>query len=265
MKKISLILLSAIAVIALAACQQDKATVKEDYVPGDPWKLVWSDEFNGTNLDTSKWNFEKIYVNRELQHYTETNAFVSNGHLVVLTTRVSDLFFSSRLTTENKFSCTYGKIVARIRVPHGTGMWPAFWMLGTNRPSANWPQCGEIDIMEVKGGDEGDFIVMGTAHWHADGRHVYYGGSELLETPLYQNFHNYELEWDDQAMRFKIDGKEYHKVMIDTDNMAAFHKPFYIILNVAVGGMFARIYSPGGVLADFPQTMTVDWVRVYQK
>lgn len=269
MLKKSLILIP-ILLLAFSSCdeppvKQEAACSPSDYDPGKVWTLVWSDEFNGTEIDTNKWSFEKISINMEQQVYTETNAFISNGNLVILATRIGNIFLSSRLNTLNKFSVQYGKVVARIRVPFGTGMWPAFWMLGTNLSSVNWPQCGEIDIMEEKGGGEGDRIVYGTCHWYGDGQHLQYGGTQIVDEPLSKDFHTYEVEWDDSYIRWKIDNDEYCYADIRPESMEAFHHPFYIILNVAVGGMFSRIYTPSGIKAPFPQTMTVDWVRVYQK
>lgn len=263
----SILTLSVMALsVILAGCMEPPVKkTNMNYDPGESWKLVWSDEFDGETIDTNKWNFEKISINRELQTYNDTNAYISNGNCVFLVTRFGNVFISSRLNTVNKFCTVYGKIVARIKVPYGTGLWPAFWMLGTNISSANWPQCGEIDIMEERGGNEGDQIVYGTAHWYADRQHVQFGGTQMLEEPLSKDFHIYELEWDDTYLRWKIDDTEYNTIDISSDTMEAFHKPFYIILNVAVGGMFSRIYSPGGVTAEFPQYMTVDWVRVYKK
>jgi beta-glucanase (GH16 family) len=261
----ALYLIPVILFLSFSACNEPPVKQQTEYDPGKPWKLVWADEFDGDTIDTNKWSFEKIAINMEQQTYTETNAFISNGNLVILATRYGNVFYSSRLNSLNKFSALYGKIVARIRVPFGTGMWPAFWMLGTNLSSVNWPQCGEIDIMEERGGGEGDRIVYGTSHWYADGQHVQFGGTQIIDDPLSKDFHIYELEWDDSYLRWKIDNDEYNTVDIRPDSMEAFHHPFYIILNLAVGGMFSRIYSPSGVTAPFPQTMLVDWVRVYQR
>ncbi len=240
-----------------------------DYSPGRGWKLVWSDEFDGETLNPSNWIVETGTLgggNRELQYYTETNAFVENGNLAILVSRIQDVFLSGRISTKDKFSFRFGKIVGRIRMPSGTGLWPAFWMLGTNRPSVNWPQCGEIDIVEMKGGEPDsrtERTAQSTIHWR-DQRHIYLMKIKPMDEPLASRFHDYEMEWDPKTIRFSIDGEEYHRIDISSRTMGAFREPFYIILNVAVGGMFARIYSPAGVTAEFPQTMTVDFIRVYQ-
>jgi beta-glucanase (GH16 family) len=201
----------------------------------------------------------------EQQYYTGTNAFISNGNLVILTSRVKNIFLSSRLNTMDKYTARFGKIVARIKMPEGKGMWPAFWMLGTNKSSVNWPQCGEVDIAEMRGGGpNGDQVVLGSAHWF-DGQHLYVTRSKAMSGNLSLAFHDYELEWDADKLVFRIDGMEYHRVDITSSHMDAFRRPFYIILNVAIGGMFSRIYSPSGVTASFPQWTLVDWVRVYRK
>lgn len=246
----------------------DEIVVGPDYNPGNGWKLVWSDEFDGPSVDTNKWTYETGTLgggNKELQYYTDTNAYIENSNLVFLISRVKTVFLSSRLSTINSYSVTFGKIVARIKMPSGTGLWPAFWMLGTNKTSVNWPYCGEIDIAEMRGGGKnGDNIVLGTAHWF-DRQHIYICRNKELDEPLSNDFHNYELEWDKNFLRFKIDGMEYNRVDIQPDQLDAFRLPFYIIINVAVGGMFSRIYSPAGVKAPMPQTMLVDWVRVFQQ
>lgn len=246
----------------------DATDIGPNYNPGEGWKLVWSDEFNGDSVDTNKWTFETGTLgggNKELQYYTDTNAYIENSNLVFLISRVKTVFLSSRLSTINSYSVTFGKIVARIKMPYGKGLWPAFWLLGTNKTSVNWPYCGEIDIAEMRGGDKnGDNVVLGTAHWF-DTKHIYICRNKDLDEPLANDFHNYELEWDEKFLRFKIDGQEFNRVDIQSGHLDAFRLPFYIIINVAVGGMFSRIYSPAGVTAPLPQTMLVDWVRVFQK
>lgn len=247
-----------------------ETVIPAEYRPGPGWSLEWSDEFDGPgrDVDTNKWTFETGTLgggNMELQYYTPTNAYVTGGNLVILTSRIKNVFLSSRISTDGKYSVTFGKIVARIKMPEGKGMWPAFWMLGTNKSSANWPQCGEIDIAEIRGGDQkGDRTVLGSAHWFDD-KHLYVTRSKTLDEKLSAGFHDYELEWNPRELVFRIDGMEYHRADISSRQMDEFRQPFYIILNVAVGGMFSRIYSPAGVTAPLPQTTLVDWVRVYKQ
>jgi beta-glucanase (GH16 family) len=240
----------------------------EVFYPGPGWTLDWSDEFDGDSVDTNKWNIETGTLgggNMEQQYYTDTNAYVTNGSLVILTSRVKDIFLSSRLNTLDKYSVKFGKIVARIKMPEGKGLWPAFWMLGTNKSSINWPQCGEIDIAEMRGGaPKGDKVVLGSVHWY-DTQHIYVTRNKDMDDNLSRAFHDYELEWDQNQIIFRVDGSEYHRVDITSSHMDAFRLPFYIILNVAIGGNFSRIYSPRGVTATFPQYTLVDWVRVYRK
>ncbi|MDP1578959.1 MAG: glycoside hydrolase family 16 protein, partial [Candidatus Didemnitutus sp.] len=206
--------------------------------------------------------------NNELQYYTQENATVANGELVITARKDANGFYtSSRLKTQGKHSWTYGKIAARLRMPKGQGMWPAFWMLGDNITSVGWPRCGEIDIVEmVGGGEDRDDSYYGTLHWDAFGNHASTGtGRHELPDPqiLNDNYHVFEIEWNQTSLTWKIDGMPYGTSSINTaqwPTMTAFHNKFFIILNLAVGGNW-----PGypNTSTEFPQTLRVDWVRVY--
>lgn len=232
--------------------------------------LIWSDEFNYTGLpDPTYWNMETGgggWGNNELQYYTDRtdNANVGNGVLTI-TARKEDFggrnYTSARITTQNKFDFKYGKIEARIKLPYGQGIWPAFWMLGANFGSAGWPSCGEIDIMEMVGGTNNDNTTHSTLHWDNNG-HQSYGESYTLPSGiLADDFHVFSLEWDEQKITSYIDDIQYFVIDISPSFLSEFHNDFFIIMNVAVGGVW-----PGSPNAStvFPQTMQVDYVRVYQ-
>ena len=231
------------------------------------YELVWSDEFNGNAVDTTSWNFEtggSGWGNHEQEYYQRANATVSDSNLVIEGRR-EDLEFpeavyhytSSRMTTKGKHEFLYGKIEARIKIPVGQGLWPAFWMLGANIDKVDWPACGETDIMEHINTDS---LLYGTLHWDNNG-HVQKGDT-LVFTP--SEYHIYAVEWDEQSIRWYVDDKKYHEVDIhdNVNSTEEFHKPFFILINLAIGGDW-----PGQVIDDavLPARMYVDYVRVYKK
>ena len=229
--------------------------------PGD-YTLVWSDEFEGSI--GPDWVFEtgngsSGWGNNELQYYRRENASVVNGELVITVKQESYDGFnytSSRMKTEGRRSWTYGKIEARIKLPTGQGIWPAFWMLGDNISSVSWPACGEIDIMEHI---NNEVTTYGTIHWDADG-YAHYGGSVSV---IPAEYHLYSIEWDSSAIRWYLDGVQFHEANIENNinSTEEFHRNMFILLNVAVGGNWPG--SPDGTTI-FPVTMHVDYVRVYQ-
>lgn len=259
----------------------------DTYSPGEGWKLYWSDEFNGVHLDASKWNYDLGgggWGNYELQGYTSNtnNIYLKDGKLVIQANEEDNIYFpysSARIHTKDKFAFRYGKIAARMRLPYGYGVWPAFWMMGVNKDSVGWPSCGEVDIMEITGGKEyGDSVVYGTTHWYSEEVHGLVSAGQtdmnaytndngdLVPVPFYLDYHVFELEWNTNEMRFFYDGKEYNYFDIRTirPDLAAFHKDFYILLNLAIGGRLTRIATATDVTAKFPQMLTVDWIRVYK-
>ena len=226
------------------------------------YTLVWSDEFEGNQVNTSNWNFETGgggWGNNEKEYYQSSNATVANGNLVITAKKQrvkSSAYTSARITTQGKREFTYGKIEARIMLPMGQGLWPAFWMLGANINSVGWPACGETDIMEHINTET---LIYGTIHWD-NGGHIQYGGNTVT-TP--ENYHIYTVEWDSAAVRWYVDGIQYKEANIlnNVNGTEEFHKPFFIILNLAVGGNW-----PGRIIdnSKFPASMYVDYVRVYQ-
>jgi beta-glucanase (GH16 family) len=245
------------------------------------WQLVWSDEFNGANgysPDSANWAFDiggGGWGNQELETYTSrtANAHVQDGNLVITelketytgTDGVTRDYTSARIKTAKLFAQAYGKFEARIKIPAGQGMWPAFWMLGEDIDKAEWPECGEIDIMENIGKEPS--IVRGTLHGPgysgADGIGSSFtlpGGARFAD-----DFHVFAVEWEPDAIRFYVDGTRY-RTITPVDLPAGTHwvydHPFFILLNVAVGGAWPG--SPDSTTV-FPQQMLVDYVRVYKK
>lgn len=225
------------------------------------YKLVWSDEFDSTAINTNNWNFETGgggWGNHEQEYYQAANADIENGNLVITAKKEtvgSNNYTSSRMTTQGKKEFFYGKIEARIKIPVGQGFWPAFWMLGSDINTVPWPACGETDIMEHINTDS---IIHGTAHWDDNG-HVQ-DGDTTSSSP--SEYHVYTVEWDANYIKWSIDSVEYHQTGINASTMSEFRAPFFILFNFAVGGDW-----PGQTIDNslLPAKMYVDWVRVYQK
>src|SRR5262249_10514813 len=179
-----------------------------------PWRLVWSDEFNGTSIDTGKWLFETGgggFGNNELENYTARpqNARVENGHLVIEARREAfggSAYTSARMHTSA--SWLYGKLEARLRLPFGQGPWPAFWVLGADIGSVGWPACGETDIVEMIGGGGRENTVFGTIHWD-NGGHVSFGRS-FTGADFSKDYHVFGVEWDTQQIRWYVDNILYN-------------------------------------------------------
>jgi beta-glucanase (GH16 family) len=243
------------------------------------WTLTWSDEFNGPNgspVDPSKWVTEtggKGWGNNELEYYTArpVNAYQQDGNLVIKVLRekysgegVTRDYTSARLKTLGKFAQAYGRFEARIKIPRGQGMWPAFWMMGDDIEKVNWPACGEIDVMENIGKEPA--IVHGSIHGPGfDDGDLEANFSLPPGHALADDFHVYAVEWEPDAIRFYLDDHLYttrtHADMRPGWKWS-FDHPFFLLLNVAVGGDW-----PGSPDAStvFPQTMLVDYVRVYRR
>jgi beta-glucanase (GH16 family) len=224
---------------------------------------VWSDEFNYTGLpDTNKWGNEVGYIrNHELQYYTDRrieNSVVKDGNLMLIGIKEpweGKDYTSASINTLGKFSFKYGKVEARMKLPVGQGMWPAFWMMGTNIRQVGWPRCGEIDIMEHI---NNTLQLHGTAHWHNE-KHVSSGTTTPCDVSQY---HNYAVEWSADSIRWLLDDNRYFAVGIkDGENSTEeFHEPFYILLNLAIGGDWPK--NPDSTTV-FPDTVFVDYVRVF--
>ena len=229
--------------------------------------LVWSDEFNDPTINKTNWVFEtgnnNGWGNSELEYYTNrpANASISNGNLQIIAIKESYLgksYTSARMKTQGLRNFTYGKIEARIKAPVGQGIWPAFWTLGKNinDPLWNWPKCGEMDILEHIDNSK---VLNGTLHWDNNG-HLSNGKTILCDVT---KFHVYGLEWDANSIKLFLDGTQYleQNIANNFSSTDEFHLPFFILLNLAVGGTWPG--SPDATTI-FPDTLFVDYVRVYQ-
>lgn len=235
-----------------------------------PWILIWNDEFEAPEIDRKKWNLDAAYTgasNEEIEIYTDRpeNVRLENGHLVIEARKEHYMGFqytSGRLNTEGLHAWQYGRVEARIRIPFGQGLWPAFWMLGIDRKTKGWPLCGEIDIMENIGKQPN--TVRGTLHGPGYFREKSIGKDFHKTGERFANeFHLYAVEWEPEQIRWYVDDEHYFTLTPqDLPGPWAFDHPFYILLNVAVGGVW-----PGypDATTTFPQFMYVDFVRVYSK
>ena len=221
--------------------------------------LLWSDEFEGpagTPPDARRWEHELgPGGNGELQAYTRENAVLDGrGNLAI--TAAPDRT-SARIRTKGRFDFTYGRIEARVRVPRGTGLWPAVWALGADIDEAGWPACGEIDVMEHVGQEPrrafGTIHCPGHAHPHG-----FQGGVDLDED-LAGGFHVFAADWRPQRIEWSVDGRAYHAATpADVPGGWVFDHPFYLLVNLALGGDLG-----GELQADLPQALLVDYVRVF--
>ena len=252
----------------------------------DQWKLVWSDEFDEAGLPNGKrWTNEVGFIrNREAQYYTagrRENARVEDGKLIIEARkerftnprfsaenrrRGSEFaeFTSASLTTEGLAEWRYGRVEVRAKLPQGRGVWPAIWMLGTNRKEVGWPACGEIDIMEYVGFKPD--VIHANIHTrkynHVKGTGK--GDKLRIEKP-FENFHVYAIEWNSERIDFFVDKEKYFTYAKDQgagEDAWPFDKPFYLILNLAIGGAWGG--QKGIDETIFPQKFEVDYVRVYQ-
>jgi len=251
------------------------ASTLDAAIPG--WNLVWNDEFDGpqgTQPDSTKWTMEVngTPANGELEYYTNRPSNVAldgNGNLLLTALQESYMgsnYTSGRINTQGKFEQTYGRFESRMKLPFGQGLWPAFWLLGNNIATVPWPGCGEIDIMENVGRDpthSGGFM-----HGPGYSGSSPFGGQYTLAGGFSSDFHVFAAEWETGVVRFYVDDNLYQTVT--TADLAArnqnlvwvYDHPFFIILNVAVGGGYPG--SPDNTTM-FPQRLTVDYVRVYSR
>ena len=270
------VLFAAILVGACGGAEEtpDRADGGAD-VPNIEWTLVWSDEFDGPageRPDPTVWTPDiggDGWGNNQLEYNTdraENASLDGDGNLAIVARREGfegNSYTSARLTTIGAVEVEYGRVEARMKMPVGAGIWPAFWMLGNNFPDAGWPNCGEIDILEYRGQEPG--LALGTVHGPG-----YSGGQGVTDTVaiaggLHEDFHVYALEWEPDELRWFVDDIHFHTVTPDDLPGAApwvFDHPFFLILNVAVGGNFVGPVSPS---TEFPQTMLVDYVRVFER
>lgn len=250
--------------------------------PADP-TAFWSEDFQSESLDLNTWSYEIGtgdwgWGNNEQQYYTDRaeNIYIKDGYLHIRASLETDAtaieskfsgkkYTSARIVTKGKFDFTYGTIEARIALPAGKGIWPAFWMLGSNIDDVSWPTCGEVDIIEAINDES---VVYGTHHWSHEGQHAEYGNStrEYYGTSYPMDiteFHTYKTVWNEKSIAMYVDDFKYQEIGIEdaAGEMGTFHKKFFFILNVAVGGEW-----PGYKIDDtqFPNEMVVDYIRVYK-
>lgn len=244
----------------------------------DDWSLVWSDEFNGEIINNNNWNYQIEKAGRfndEWQSYTdsEKNAFIDDGKLVINAIHLSkdhgmNKYTSARLNTANKKTWRYGKIEARIKLPEGNGLWPAFWMLGSNIDENGgdtpWPETGEIDIIELYGSKSSSVVEANIHYSDKNNNHKMMGAVKYeLKTGDFSNsYNNFSIEWNKESINWFVNNEQYASVSIIGPEFTEFHKDFFILFNVAVGGKYAGRPDESTI---FPQKMYVDWVRVYQK
>ncbi|WP_411551513.1 family 16 glycosylhydrolase [Paenibacillus lautus] len=267
--------------------------------PSDPaiqgMNLIWQDEFNGTTLDTSKWNYEQGYYlnddpntwgwgNAELQHYTDSaqNVFVQDGKLNIRALNEPKSFpqdpnryaqySSGKINTKNHFTLKYGRVDFRAKLPTGNGVWPALWMLPQDSPYGTWAASGEIDVMEARGrlpGSTSGAVHFGgtwPANQHISGEYHFPEGQNINN-----DYHVYSVVWEEDNIKWYVDGKFFFKVTNEqwyslaapNNPNAPFDQPFYLIMNLALGGNFDGGISPNP--SDIPATMQVDYVRVYKE
>ncbi|MEV5895807.1 RICIN domain-containing protein [Nonomuraea fuscirosea] len=262
------------AVVALVAPMAGTASA----APA-PGPLVWSDEFDGaagSAVDQSKWRFDiggSGWGNNEQQYYTDStrNAALDGGGNLVITARRENpsnfqchygtcQYTSARLLTSATFTRAYGRFEARMKLPRGQGIWPAFWMLGNDIGSVGWPNSGEIDIMENIGREPS--TVHGTLHGPGYSGGGGIGAGYSIGGAFADAFHTFAVDWSPNLIIWYVDGVEYQR-RTPSDlggNRWVFDHPFFMIMNVAVGGNWPG-YPDGST--TFPQTLTVDYVRVY--
>ena len=232
-------------------------------------ELVWSDEFDATTLNLDNWTYELGdgcpnlcgWGNNELQEYTDDNHRLENGMLIISAKKGSNSnYTSSRIITKGKKEFQYGRIEARVKVPSGAGMWPAFWALGNDIETNSWPNCGEIDIVEYVGKNPGQIFTS----VHTPSSYGNTVNSMITNVPnVEEDFHNYAVEWNENFIDFFFDDTRVYTYFVQTKNQNTwpFNKPFFLIINLAVGGNFG-----GPVASDlvFPRDYFIDYVRVYQ-
>ena len=266
----------------------DNQTTTTAQTPPSQWQLVWSDEFDdaaGAAPNSNVWSNEigdgtlngiPGWGNSELQFYTDgaDNAATDGGGNLAITLDQIDPasgllcwygpceYSSARLISANKVEAEYGRIEARIQVPDGAaGLWPAFWMLGTNIGEVGWPQSGEIDIMEYV--SRNPYEVFGTIHGPGYSGGAAFGNTYTFPQPVADSYHTFAVEWSPDEIHWYVDGINYHNATPAdvAPNEWVFNHPFYVIMNLAIGGNFGGTVSPD---LTFPQQMLVDYVRVYQ-
>ncbi len=266
-KSIYVILTSVLIAFSFYSCETDDVQTVTTFDD-----LVLEDEFDGNELNTSLWSYEigtgqNGWGNNELQYYTDRpeNVKVEDGKLTITARKEAyegSGYTSGRIITKVNFEKTYGRFEARMKLPWGQGLWPAFWLLGADIDQVGWPQTGEIDIMEYRGQDP--TIIHGSVHGPG-----YSAGEaitktyDLVNSRFDTDYHIFGIEWGPNYINFYVDDKLYNQITpADVPGEWVYDKPFFILINMAVGGTFVGSPNENTV---FPQTLEVDYVRVYQE
>nr|WP_298929193.1 glycoside hydrolase family 16 protein [uncultured Allomuricauda sp.] len=272
-QSVALTCLGVIAMSVISGCETDETQTVATFT-----NLVLDENFDNDGAPNDQvWGFDigngiDGWGNQELQYYTDRpeNVTIQNGVLLITAQQESfqgSEYTSARLLTKDKFEQRYGRFEARIRLPFGQGIWPAFWMLGADIDENPWPGAGEIDIMEYRG--QNPTVLIGSVHGPG-----YNGGDAISKEYTLENdrfdtgFHIFGIEWGPDFVNFYVDDVLYNQITpedvneeTDGEGVWVFNKPFYILMNLAVGGTF--VGSPNAE-TEFPQTMIVDYVRVYK-
>ncbi len=242
--------------------------------------VVWSDEFNGSAVDSGTWTYDvgnQGWGNGQLEYDTaqHENTYTTNGNLVIEADRTNywgNSFTSARIRTQGRFAFKYGTIEARIKMPNtANGLWPAFWMMGNNAGAITWPGCGEVDIVElgsaagIAAGTQQKLIDSAVHYSNAAGTYSNYVTWVTAPVDLSLDYHLYKMSWTPTTITFYLDGAAIGSLDITADYLSEFHQPMFPILNIAIGGYdpsYTGVYSPGAVTATFPARMSVDYIRV---
>ena len=231
-------------------------------------KLIFDEQFSGDVLNESNWNYELGdgcpnlcgWGNNERQFYSKENVAVKNGHLIITATKDGDVYKSGRITTSKKVEFQYGTIEVRAKLAVGQGIWPAIWMLGSNISEVGWPKSGEIDIMEYVGKNPHEIhTTLHTQDSHGQSKNT----KIITNNSIEKGFHVYKCNWTKESLAFYIDDELVYTFAPEdkNENTWPFDQPFYIILNMAIGGNFG---GPEVDDAIFPQEFIVDYVKVYE-
>lgn len=273
LKRVKYILVGLISVVIIGSVitiSYNKNKIKPE--PVKKWTLYWQDEFKGTNgsgANESKWVHEvggEGWGNNEEQYYTQgtNNCYIQDDNLVIEAKKENmnnNKYTSARITTKGKLDLKYGKVEMRAKVPYGQGIWPAFWMLGSDIAEVNWPDCGEIDIMENIGKEPK--IVHGTLHGPGYSGNMGIGSPYEIADDFKDSYHIFSIEWSENKIEWFIDGKKYHSMNPDKviGNKWVYNNNFYLLLNLAVGGNWPGYPDDTTV---FPQKFYIDYIRVYK-
>lgn len=263
--------LAVVLALLLAGCAGQRT--REPSASGPPWRLTWSDEFAGeadARPDPARWSYDlgaSGWGNGELQEYTAAPANAGldgRGNLAIVARHEGGRFTSARLKTQDRYAQRYGRIEARMRLPQGRGIWSAFWMLGVKIGEVGWPDSGEIDIMENVGHEPS--VLHASLHGPGFSANNSLTASNTLPAGAWhERFHVFAAEWSPRSVAFFADGAEYARfrpVNVPAGGRWVFDHPFFVLLNVAVGGNWPG--APDGS-TRFPQTMLVDYLRLYQR